>query len=135
MENFKQFLFALSATVTIGFVSIIFVLRWVFYFKEGLAWDGGLAEFNWHPVLIVTGFIFLQGIGEKFVSVYYSLKYRIQLNLKRLSLVDTVFVLTSYFDLKVISPSRLEPGRFFSQDSEVTLTQRKGLRCIYSLSG
>ena len=54
MENFKQFLFALSATVTIGFVSIMFVLRWVFYFKEGLAWDGGQAEFNLHPVLIVT---------------------------------------------------------------------------------
>ncbi|XP_070979212.1 plasma membrane ascorbate-dependent reductase CYBRD1-like [Oncorhynchus clarkii lewisi] len=63
MENFKQFLFALSAAVTVGFVSIIFVLRWVFYFKEGLAWDGGLAEFNWHPVLIVTGFIFMQGIA------------------------------------------------------------------------
>nr|XP_046218891.1 plasma membrane ascorbate-dependent reductase CYBRD1 [Oncorhynchus gorbuscha] len=63
MENFKQFLFALSAAVSVGFVSIIFVLRWVFYFKEGLAWDGGFAEFNWHPVLIVTGFIFMQGIA------------------------------------------------------------------------
>lgn len=67
MENFKQFLFALSAAVSVGFVSTIFVLRWVFYFKEGLAWDGEFAEFNWHPVLMVTGFIFMQGIGEKFV--------------------------------------------------------------------
>ncbi|KAM4559390.1 plasma membrane ascorbate-dependent reductase CYBRD1 [Odontesthes bonariensis] len=63
MENLKQFLFALSAAGAVGFVAIIFVLRWVLHFKEGLAWDGGLAEFNWHPVLNVTGFIFLQGIA------------------------------------------------------------------------
>ncbi|XP_070771234.1 plasma membrane ascorbate-dependent reductase CYBRD1 [Enoplosus armatus] len=61
MENLKQFLVALSAAAAVGFVSIIFVLRWALHYKEGLAWDGGLAEFNWHPVLIVTGFIFLQG--------------------------------------------------------------------------
>lgn len=69
MENLKQFLFVLSAAGAAGFVAIIFVLRWVLHFKEGLAWDGGLAEFNWHPVLIVTGFIFLQGIGEMALSV------------------------------------------------------------------
>lgn len=65
MDNLKQFLVVLSAAAAVGFVSIIFVLRWVFYFKEGLAWgwDGGPAVFNWHPVLIVTGFIFLQGIA------------------------------------------------------------------------
>ncbi|KAM4609190.1 plasma membrane ascorbate-dependent reductase CYBRD1 [Polymixia lowei] len=63
MENFKQFAFALSAAASVGFVSIIFVLIWALYFKEGLAWDGGLPEFNWHPVLMVTGLIFLQGIA------------------------------------------------------------------------
>nr|XP_004557779.2 cytochrome b reductase 1 [Maylandia zebra] len=63
MENLKHFLLALCAATAAGFVSIIFVFRWVLYFKEGLAWDGGLAEFNWHPVLAVTGFIFLQGIA------------------------------------------------------------------------
>lgn len=64
MENFKVFLVALCGVAAVGFVSIIFVLRWALYYKEGLAWDGGLAEFNWHPVLIVIGFIFLQGLGE-----------------------------------------------------------------------
>ncbi|CAG5865591.1 unnamed protein product [Menidia menidia] len=63
MQNLRQFLFALSAAGAVGFVAIIFVLRWVLHFKEGLAWDGGLAEFNWHPVLIVIGFVFLQGIA------------------------------------------------------------------------
>lgn len=65
MENFKQFLIVLSAAAVFGIVSIIFVLTWVLHFREGLAWDGGAAEFNWHPVLIVIGFIFLQGIGEE----------------------------------------------------------------------
>ncbi|XP_026150362.1 plasma membrane ascorbate-dependent reductase CYBRD1 [Mastacembelus armatus] len=63
MDNLKQFLVFLFAAAAVGFVSIIFVIRWVLHYKEGLAWDGGLAEFNWHPVLIVTGFIFLQGIA------------------------------------------------------------------------
>lgn len=63
MEDFRHFLVALSAAAAAGFVSVIFVLRWVLHYREGLAWDGGLAEFNWHPVLIVSGFIFLNGVA------------------------------------------------------------------------
>lgn len=63
MEESKLLL-ALGSAAAIGIISIIFVLRWVLHFKEGLSWDGGLAEFNWHPVLVVVGFIFLQGMGE-----------------------------------------------------------------------
>lgn len=66
MENYRLFLLFLIAALAVGFTSVVFVLRWVFYFKEGLAWDGGLAEFNWHPVLILTGFIYIQGIGKRF---------------------------------------------------------------------
>ncbi|XP_042350849.1 plasma membrane ascorbate-dependent reductase CYBRD1 [Plectropomus leopardus] len=62
MEKSIQVLVALcAAAAAVGVVAIIFVLRWVLHYKEGLAWDGGLAEFNWHPVLIVIGFIILQG--------------------------------------------------------------------------
>ncbi|CAJ1079374.1 cytochrome b reductase 1 [Xyrichtys novacula] len=61
MENYKQFVVALSAAAAAGLVTIVFVLRWVLYYREGLAWDGGLAEFNWHPVLHLAGFIFLNG--------------------------------------------------------------------------
>lgn len=63
-EASKPFLLALCSAAAVGIVAIIFVLRWVLFYKEGLAWDGGLAEFNWHPVLVVTGFVFLQGTGE-----------------------------------------------------------------------
>ncbi|KAG7227572.1 hypothetical protein INR49_005387 [Caranx melampygus] len=63
MESFRHFLVALSAAGVVGLVSVIFVLRWVLHFREGLAWDGGPAEFNWHPLLMVAGFIFLQGVA------------------------------------------------------------------------
>lgn len=71
MEGLKLFLVVLSAAVSVGVVSIIFVLRWVLYYKEGLGWDGGLPEFNWHPVLMVIGFVFLQGIGEIVIIIFY----------------------------------------------------------------
>ena len=64
-EDYKQFVFAFLGAVSFGLISIIFVLTWVLHYREGLAWDGGAAEFNWHPVLIVVGFVFLQGIGTE----------------------------------------------------------------------
>lgn len=72
MENHRPFLVLLFFAFALGFIAVVFVLRWVLHFREGLAWDGGAKEFNWHPLLAVTGFIFLQGIGKK--SVYYLLR-------------------------------------------------------------
>lgn len=63
MENYRLFLSLLLFAFAVGFVSVVFVLRWVLHFREGLGWDGGAAEFNWHPLLVVIGFIFLQGIA------------------------------------------------------------------------
>lgn len=64
MDNLRLFLAALGAAFTVAVASVVLMLTWVLYFREGLAWDGGAAEFNWHPVLVVTGFIFLSGLGE-----------------------------------------------------------------------
>ncbi|CAM4606893.1 hypothetical protein PO909_033850 [Leuciscus waleckii] len=63
MDNYKQFLIFFFLALAVGFGSIAFVLIWVLYNREGLGWDGGAAEFNWHPLLMVIGFIFLQGIA------------------------------------------------------------------------
>jgi len=63
MEDYGLFLALLGSALLVGFVSVVFSLVWVFSYREGLGWDGGFAEFNWHPVLIVTGFVFIQGIG------------------------------------------------------------------------
>ncbi|KAM3861983.1 plasma membrane ascorbate-dependent reductase CYBRD1 [Diretmus argenteus] len=63
MEDSRRLVIALCAAASVGFVSIVFVLTWILHFRreEGLSWDGGLGEFNWHPVLVVSGFVFLQG--------------------------------------------------------------------------
>ncbi|XP_029967215.1 plasma membrane ascorbate-dependent reductase CYBRD1 [Salarias fasciatus] len=55
------FLVVLAAAAAAGLVAVVFVLKWVLHFREGLAWDGGPGEFNWHPVLMVIGFVVLQG--------------------------------------------------------------------------
>ncbi|XP_050772672.1 plasma membrane ascorbate-dependent reductase CYBRD1 isoform X3 [Gopherus flavomarginatus] len=63
MEGYGLFLVLLVSALLLGFLSVLFALVWVFHYREGLSWDGGSAEFNWHPVLIITGFIFIQGIA------------------------------------------------------------------------
>lgn len=63
MEGYRGFLGLLVSALLVGFLSVIFVLVWVLHFREGLGWNGSALEFNWHPVLAVTGFVFIQGIG------------------------------------------------------------------------
>ncbi|XP_069926803.1 plasma membrane ascorbate-dependent reductase CYBRD1 isoform X3 [Oryctolagus cuniculus] len=63
MEGYRGFLVLLVSALLVGFLSVIFTLIWVLHYREGLGWDGGALEFNWHPVLLVTGFIFIQGIA------------------------------------------------------------------------
>lgn len=63
MDGYKGFLGLLVSALLVGFLSVIFTLVWVLHYREGLGWDGTALEFNWHPVLMVTGFVFIQGIG------------------------------------------------------------------------
>ncbi|NXY89913.1 CYBR1 reductase, partial [Alcedo cyanopectus] len=63
MEDYGRFLVLLASALLVGFVTVIFSLVWVFHYREGLSWDGSAREFNWHPVLIITGFVFIQGIA------------------------------------------------------------------------
>lgn len=63
MEGYWRFLALLGSALLVGFLSVIFALVWVLHYREGLGWDGSALEFNWHPVLMVTGFVFIQGIG------------------------------------------------------------------------
>ncbi|XP_006141548.1 cytochrome b reductase 1 isoform X1 [Tupaia chinensis] len=63
MEGYRGFLALLVLALFFGFLSVICTLVWVLHYREGLGWDGRGAEFNWHPVLLVTGFVFIQGIA------------------------------------------------------------------------
>lgn len=63
MAGYKGFLGLLVSALLVGFLSVIFTLIWVLHYREGLGWDGTELEFNWHPVLLITGFVFIQGIA------------------------------------------------------------------------
>uniref|UniRef100_A0A8B9D399 Plasma membrane ascorbate-dependent reductase CYBRD1 n=1 Tax=Anser brachyrhynchus TaxID=132585 RepID=A0A8B9D399_9AVES len=63
MEGYRRFLALLVSALLLGFVAVVCSIVWVLRYREGLGWDGGAAEFNWHPVLVVTGFVFVQGIA------------------------------------------------------------------------
>ncbi|XP_054418725.1 plasma membrane ascorbate-dependent reductase CYBRD1 [Pteronotus mesoamericanus] len=63
MDGYRGFLGLLVSALLVGFLSVIFTLIWVLHYREGLGWDGSPLEFNWHPVLVVTGFVFIQGIA------------------------------------------------------------------------
>ncbi|XP_045414570.1 plasma membrane ascorbate-dependent reductase CYBRD1 isoform X1 [Lemur catta] len=63
MDGYKGFLVLLVSALLLGFLSVIFTLVWVLHYRGGLGWDGTDLEFNWHPVLMVTGFVFIQGIA------------------------------------------------------------------------
>ncbi|XP_055966278.1 plasma membrane ascorbate-dependent reductase CYBRD1 [Sorex fumeus] len=63
MDGYYGFLALLVSALLVGFLAVLFTLVWVLHFREGLGWDGTALEFNWHPVLLVTGFVFIQGIA------------------------------------------------------------------------
>ncbi|XP_061860659.1 plasma membrane ascorbate-dependent reductase CYBRD1 [Colius striatus] len=63
MEDYGRFLAFLAAALLAGFASVVFSLVWVFQYRGGLSWDGSAREFNWHPILVITGFVFIQGIA------------------------------------------------------------------------
>ncbi|XP_031714173.1 plasma membrane ascorbate-dependent reductase CYBRD1 [Anarrhichthys ocellatus] len=104
MENFRQFAVALSAAFAFGIVSIVFVGIWVNHYREGLAWDGGPAEFNWHPVLIVSGFIFLQGLAIVVYRLPWTWQYSkltmkfIHAGLHLLAFIFAVIAMVAVFD-------------------------------------
>ncbi|XP_044525735.1 plasma membrane ascorbate-dependent reductase CYBRD1 [Gracilinanus agilis] len=63
MEGYLGFLGLLVSALLVGFLAVLFTLVWVLHYREGLGWDGGSQEFNWHPVLTITGFVFIQGLA------------------------------------------------------------------------
>ncbi|KAJ8380038.1 hypothetical protein SKAU_G00008160 [Synaphobranchus kaupii] len=45
----------------LGFLCVVFVSYWSATWRGGFAWDGTALQYNWHPVLMVTGLIVLYG--------------------------------------------------------------------------
>ncbi|XP_041855204.1 cytochrome b ascorbate-dependent protein 3 [Melanotaenia boesemani] len=47
----------------LGLACVVGVCVWNSWWRGGFAWDGSSHQFNWHPVLMVTGLVVLYGNG------------------------------------------------------------------------
>ncbi|XP_061905641.1 lysosomal membrane ascorbate-dependent ferrireductase CYB561A3 isoform X1 [Entelurus aequoreus] len=47
----------------LGLACVVCVSCWSSQWRGGFAWDGSSLQFNWHPVLMVTGMLVLYGNG------------------------------------------------------------------------
>ncbi|XP_035688209.1 cytochrome b561-like isoform X2 [Branchiostoma floridae] len=53
----------LGVIEALGVAAIAMVCYWTAHYRGGFAWDGTGQEFNWHPVFMVVGMVFLYGNG------------------------------------------------------------------------
>ncbi|KAM6903032.1 lysosomal membrane ascorbate-dependent ferrireductase CYB561A3-like [Xenentodon cancila] len=56
----------------LGALCVLFVTCWVSLWRGGFAWDGSDLQFNWHPVLMVSGLVVLYGIAAVMYRVPFT---------------------------------------------------------------
>ncbi|KAJ8263523.1 hypothetical protein COCON_G00159800 [Conger conger] len=61
MGSVSLFYVSYLLCLCLGFLCVVFVSYWNSTWRGGFAWDGGALQFNWHPVLMVTGLVVLYG--------------------------------------------------------------------------
>merc|ERR1711970_1424147 len=65
IHNRRLFLGSFLVVEVIGLIAVIITIHWVEHYKGGVKWgmtDMGIS-FNWHPILMTIGLIFLYGNG------------------------------------------------------------------------
>lgn len=63
--------FFVALLEAVGLVSIILSCVLTNHYLGGYAWDGSGKMFNWHPVFMTVGLVFLYGNGKSDVSTYH----------------------------------------------------------------
>ena len=58
------FIVCVGAIQVLGICSMILVGVWMGKYRGGFAWDGSSQEFNYHPLCMVIGIIFLYSEGK-----------------------------------------------------------------------
>ncbi|XP_066599780.1 transmembrane ascorbate-dependent reductase CYB561-like isoform X2 [Prorops nasuta] len=75
-QRLEGFNILLGLTEAVGTILVILVISWINYHRNGLSWGADPdTKFNWHPLLMVVGFVFLYANAM--------LLYRIQRNVRK----------------------------------------------------
>uniref|UniRef100_W5NEG0 Lysosomal membrane ascorbate-dependent ferrireductase CYB561A3 n=1 Tax=Lepisosteus oculatus TaxID=7918 RepID=W5NEG0_LEPOC len=61
MSSVLSFYVSYLLCLCLGFLCVVFVSYWNSKWRGGFAWDGSGLQFNWHPVLMVTGLVVVYG--------------------------------------------------------------------------
>ncbi|GAQ86975.1 hypothetical protein KFL_003230200 [Klebsormidium nitens] len=86
----------------LGILSLLLVIVWSVHFRGGLAWsieNKGLI-FNWHPILMVTAFVFLASEGVLAYRLFpgtHQLKKAIHLTVQLVALIIAAVGITAAF--------------------------------------
>lgn len=64
MRSIVSFYICFMLCLALGLACVVCVCLWNKQWRGGFAWDGSPLQFNWHPVLMVTGLVVLYGNGE-----------------------------------------------------------------------
>ncbi|XP_047236625.1 lysosomal membrane ascorbate-dependent ferrireductase CYB561A3 isoform X3 [Girardinichthys multiradiatus] len=63
MRSTVNFYLCYLLCLALGLACVVCVCLWNSRWRGGFAWDGSALQFNWHPVLMVTGLVVLYGYG------------------------------------------------------------------------
>ncbi|KAM8761552.1 lysosomal membrane ascorbate-dependent ferrireductase CYB561A3 isoform 2-T2 [Acanthopagrus schlegelii] len=63
MRSILCFYICYALCLCLGLACVVCVCVWNSQWRGGFAWDGSGLQFNWHPVLMVTGLVVLYGNG------------------------------------------------------------------------
>ncbi|CAL1567853.1 unnamed protein product [Knipowitschia caucasica] len=63
-------------SLCLSLLCALFVVSWSLHWRGGFAWDGSPLQFNWHPVLMVSGLVIIYGNGAVVYRIPSSWKQR-----------------------------------------------------------
>jgi len=90
IADLRGFTLSFSLAEICGALAVILTVAWVGHFRGGFAWQENPAvQFNWHPVLMVTGLIYLYANSALLYRVFRSERKR------KLKLAHALLNLTS----------------------------------------
>ncbi|XP_041826326.1 cytochrome b ascorbate-dependent protein 3-like [Melanotaenia boesemani] len=88
----------------LGLLCVLFVSCWCSQWRGGFAWDGSGQQFNWHPVLMVSGLVVVYGVAAVMYRVPFTWKQRkytwklVHAGLMILALLLSILGLCAVFD-------------------------------------